>query len=133
MRDFNFLADDTLVDALLVEISSLMENLAARNTPGSIDLLGLPLSAACLSLLEQRLGTGEIRVTLTAAGKSEIHETSFSGVWWSSHADETGRVVAMLIEIALVPEILKTDIDDVRLSHRRLLDVTGSLQHRVSA
>jgi hydrogenase-1 operon protein HyaF len=132
MRDFNFLADDTLVDALLVEISGLMENLTARNISGSIDLLGLPLSAACLSLLEQRLGTGEIHVTLTAAGKSEIHETSFSGVWWSSHADETGRIVAMLIDVALVPELLKADIDDVRLSHRRLLEATGSTLSRVS-
>lgn len=126
MRDFNFLADDTLVDALLVEISGLMKNLATRNISGSIDLLGLPLSPACVALLERRLGTGEISVTLTAAGKSEIFETSFSGVWWSRHADETGRIVAMLIDVAFLPEILKADIDDVRLSHRRLLEVTGS-------
>jgi hydrogenase-1 operon protein HyaF len=133
MRDFNFLADDTLVDALLAEIAGLMENLAARNISGSIDLLGLPLSAACLALLEQRLGTGEITATLTAAGSSEIRETSFSGVWWSSHSDETGRIVAMLIDVALVPELLKADIDDVRLSHRRLLEATGSTLSRVSA
>ena len=133
MRDFNFLADDTLVDALLAEIAGLMENLAARNISGSIDLLGLPLSAACLALLEQRLGTGEITATLTAAGSSEIRETSFSGVWWSRHADETGRIVAMLIDVALVPEILKANTDDVRLSHRRLLDATGSFPHRRSA
>jgi hydrogenase-1 operon protein HyaF len=133
MRDFNFLADDTLVDALMAEIAGLMENLTARNISGSIDLLGLPLSAACLALLEQRLGTGEITATLTAAGSSEIRETSFSGVWWSSHADETGRIVAMLIDVALVPELLKADIDDVRLSHRRLLEATGSTLSRVSA
>lgn len=133
MRDFNFLADDSLVEALLAEISSLMENLVDRNISGSIDLLGLPLSAACLALLEQRLGTGEIKVTLTAAGKSEIYETSFSGVWWSSHADETGRVVAMLIDVAYVPEILKANIDDLRLSHRRLRDATGSKLRRASA
>lgn len=133
MRDFNFLADDTLVDALLAEIAGLMENLTARNISGSIDLLGLPLSAACLALLEQRLGTGEITATLTAAGSSEIRETSFSGVWWSSHSDETGRIVAMLIDVALVPELLKADIDDVRLSHRRLLEATGSTLSRVSA
>jgi hydrogenase-1 operon protein HyaF len=133
MRDFNFLADDTLVDALMAEIAGLMENLTARNISGSIDLLGLPLSAACLALLEQRLGTGEITATLTAAGSSEIRETSFSGVWWSRHADETGRIVAMLIDVALVPELLKADIDDVRLSHRRLLEATGSTLSRVSA
>jgi hydrogenase-1 operon protein HyaF len=133
MRDFDFLADDKMVEALLGEISGLMENLAIRNTSGSIDLLGLPLSAACLALLKKRLGTGEISATLTAAGKSEIHETGFSGVWWSNHADETGRIVAMLIDVAIVPNILKADIDDVRRSRRRLLDATGSLVHRISA
>jgi len=133
MRDFNFLADDSLVEALLTEISALMEDLVDRNIPGSIDLLGLPLSAACLALLAQRLGTGEIKVTLTAAGKSEIHETDFSGVWWSSHADETGRVVAMLIDVAYVPEILKANIDDLRRSNRRLRNTAGSPMRRASA
>ncbi len=133
MRNFNFLADDSLVEALLVEISALVENLIEHNISGSIDLLGLPLSAACLAFLEQRLGTGEISVTLTAAGKSEIHETGFSGVWWSSHADETGRVVAMLIDVAYVPEILKADVEDLRLSHRRLREAAGTMPHRASA
>jgi len=41
--------------------------------------------------------------------------------------------VAMLIDVALVPEILKADIEDVRLSHRRLQDLTGSFLHRASA
>jgi hypothetical protein len=39
----------------------------------------------------------------------------------------------MLIDVALVPELLKADIDDVRLSHRRLLEATGSTLSRVSA
>jgi hydrogenase-1 operon protein HyaF len=121
VRDFNFLADDGLVDALLVEIAALLQNLVVNKVSGTIDLLGLPLSAACLALLERRLGSGEVSATLTAAGKSELHETSFPGVWWSSHSDETGRVVAMLIEVAFVPEILLADVDDMRRGYDRLM------------
>jgi hydrogenase-1 operon protein HyaF len=133
MRDFNFLADDGLVEALLVEIAGLLQMLITGGVSGSIDLLGLPLSASCLAALEQRLGTGEVTATLTAAGKSEFRETSFPAVWWTNHADETGRIVAMLIEIALVPEILQAGIEDVRSGHRRLLAATNFNRQRESA
>jgi hydrogenase-1 operon protein HyaF len=131
MRDFNFLADDGLVDALLVEIAGLLQALINEGIGGSIDLLGLPLSASCLAALEQRLGTGEVTAVLTAAGKSEFRETDFPAVWWTNHADETGRIVAMLLDVSFIPQILLADIDDVRNGHRRLLGATNfSLQRR---
>jgi len=123
MKDFNFLADDTLVDALLAEIAGLLYRLIEDGVSGSIDLLGLPLSAACLASLEQRLGKGEMTAVLNASGKSEFRETSFAGVWWSSHEDETGQVAAMLIEVARVPRILLANHDDMRDGHRRLLEL----------
>jgi hydrogenase-1 operon protein HyaF len=125
MKDFNFLADDALVDALLTEIADLLHNLIAHQTPGCIDLLGLPLSAACLAALEQRLGCGEIMATLEASGISEIRETKFPGVWWISHADETGKIVAKLVEVAAVPEILHASRMDMVLGHARLLQATN--------
>ena len=132
-RDFNFLADDGLVDAILSEIAGLLQTLITDGHSGSVDLLGLPLSASCLAALEQRLGKGEITAILTAAGKSEFRETSFPGIWWSSHADETGRVAAMLIEVALVPQILLADLDDMRSGYQRLLEATNFSRHRKSA
>ena len=94
MTDFNFLADDGLVDALIVEIAGLLRRLIEDGEEGSIDLLGLPLSPSCLAALERRLGQGEIEVQLDAAGRSKIRETGFPGVWWTTHADEAGRVIA---------------------------------------
>jgi hydrogenase-1 operon protein HyaF len=125
MRDFDFLADDGLVDALLAEIAGLLDDLINNGEAGSIDLLGLPLSASCLALLARRLGEGEITAVLTAAGKSELRETSFAGVWWSSHADETGRVAALLIEVAFVPPILLAGIEDMRSGQQRLRAAAG--------
>jgi hydrogenase-1 operon protein HyaF len=117
-------ADDGLVDALLMEIAGRLASLVERGEASSIDLRGLPLSDMCLADLEQRLGRGEISVRLDAAGISEIHETGFSGVWWSRHADETGRVIAMLVEITAVPDILRTDPRDMVRSLQRLPDCT---------
>lgn len=133
MRDFTFLSDDGLVDAFLFEIAGLLQTLITKGTTGSIDLLGLPLSASCLASLEQRLGKGEISAVLSASGESEFRETSFPGVWWSSHADETGRIVARLIEVAFVPEIMLADVEDMRCGHRRLLEATNFSQQRKSA
>ena len=94
MTDFSFLADDSLVDALLMEVAGLLRGLIDRDEGGSIDLRGLPLSPSCIETLDRCLGQGEISVVLDAAGRSEIRETSLPGVWWTKHADGAGRVVA---------------------------------------
>jgi hydrogenase-1 operon protein HyaF len=125
MQNFNFLADDGLVDALLMEVADLLQALIAHRRSGAIDLLGLPLSASCLAALEQRLGKGEMTATLVASGTSEIRETNFPGVWWTSHADEAGRIVAMLIEVAEVPDILRASTPDIEHGRRRLLEMTN--------
>jgi hydrogenase-1 operon protein HyaF len=125
VKDFNFLADDGLVDALLMEVADLLRNLIEYQRPGSIDLLGLPLSASCLAAFARHLGEGEISISLRVSGESEIKETQFPGVWWTSHKDETGRVVAMLIEVAVVPEILRADPADMEQGYRRLADATN--------
>jgi len=125
MKDFNFLVDDGLVDALLMEVASLLQALITYQRPGSIDLLGLPLSAACLAALEQRLGHGEISACLSISGESVIRETKFPGVWWTSHVDETGRLAAMLIEVTEVPAILRAHKADMEHAHSRLLQATN--------
>jgi hydrogenase-1 operon protein HyaF len=114
MKDFNTSGDDGLVDALLAEVAGLLERLIVHREEGTIDLLGLPLSPASLAMLEQRLGHGEVDVRINACGLSEIHETRFPGVWWTQHADEDGRVVARLIEVAFVPNILRADVEDMK-------------------
>ncbi len=125
MTDFSFLADDVLVDALIMEIAGLLGRLIEDGETGSIDLLGLPLSESCLAALDRRLGQGEVKVRLDAAGHSEIRETAFPGVWWTRHNDEGGRVVAMLVEVTFVPAIVRADIDDMRLAYRRLPECTS--------
>jgi len=125
MKDFDFLGADGLVDALLMEVASLLQTLIAHQRPGSIDLLGLPLSPACLATLEARLGEGEIAATLQISGTSVIRETKFPGVWWTRHADETGRTVALLIEVAEVPEILRANRGDMALGLRRLSEAAN--------
>jgi hydrogenase-1 operon protein HyaF len=132
MKDFDFLAADRLVDALLMEVADLLQNLLSHQRAGTIDLLGLPLPAACLAMLEERLGGGEISAVLHVSGESQIRETAFPGVWWTRHADETGRVAALMIEVAEVPEILRASKADMEHGLRRLSEVTNFAQTRTA-
>jgi hydrogenase-1 operon protein HyaF len=125
MSDFNFLGGDALVDALLMEVAGLLRGLIDHGEDGTIDLRGLPLSPACIDALNERLGHGEITVLLSAAGRTEIHETKFPGVWWTRHEDEAGRIIAILIEVAVVPEILRAKSEDMKLGLERLVASTN--------
>jgi len=125
MTDFCAFADDGLVDALIMEIAGLLQRLITRGEVGSVDLLGLPLSQSCIAALDECLGRGEITVALDAAGRSDIRETGFPGVWWTRHEDEAGRLVAILIEVCFVPDILRAGIEDVARGAARLSACTN--------
>jgi hydrogenase-1 operon protein HyaF len=133
VKSLDFLADDGLVDALLMEVADCLRNFLDHRRPGTIDLLGLPLSPACLAALEARLGVGEISAVLRVSGESQIRETSFPGVWWTRHADEAGRVVALQIEVAEVPEIVRAGRSDMEYGLRRLGAATSFAQARQTA
>jgi hypothetical protein len=120
MTNYSFLGDDALIDALMMEIASLLRNFIDNREHGGIDLLGMPLSPECLAALEARLGSGEVTIRLDAAGRSESRETGFAGVWWTSHCDEAGRRVALLIEVAPVPDIVPPDICEIEGALSRL-------------
>jgi len=129
MTELASFADDGLVDALLMEVAGLLARLISHGESGAIDLRGLPLSSSCIGDLQRRLGTGEVSIQLAAAGRSDIHETGFPGVWWTRHADEAGRVIALLIEVTSVPGILLADAADMAQGLQRLPAATHVAAH----
>ncbi len=108
------------VAAILTEISSLLEKLAASGATSLIDLKSLPFSPGEYEQLRLTLGRGEVSARLDAIGMSEINETHFPGVWWVTHYNVEGDIVADLIEIAAVPNILFSQPEDVRAGLERL-------------
>lgn len=98
---------------LLHQIRYAMRQLLDGGGGTTIDLRGVPLTAAERERLFETLGQGEIRVRLEALGRSDIDETAFSGVWLITHYSESGEVVARLIEIARVPGLLAAPTGDI--------------------
>ena len=108
------------VAAILTEISSLLEKLAGNSETSLIDLKSLPFSPGEYEQLRLTLGRGEVSARLDAIGMSEIIETHFPGVWWVTHYNVEGDIVADLIEIAAIPNILQSQPEDVRAGLERL-------------
>jgi len=62
---------------------------------------------------------GDRAVVFDASGLSAVIESRFPGVWVVTHHDATGDVMSRLIEITLVPEILRSQVEELRDSHER--------------
>ena len=105
---------------LLRELAEQVRRLLDSGEPSAIDLSALPLTPADLDWLRDRLGSGEIAVTLQANGESTLNETACPGVWWVTHHNEQGAVTSQFIEVAFVPELVKAHPQDVAIGLEQL-------------
>jgi len=101
------------IRALLAEIVAHLEKLDASGETGMIDLHSMPFAPGEYEQLRQTLGQGEVSVRIEAIGPSEINETHFPGVWWVTHYNVEGDIIADTIEIAWIPEIIPSQPEDV--------------------
>lgn len=106
--------------SLFSEIAERLEALDERDETSSIDLRSIPLTQADLQDLEELLGRGEITVSLELAGKTEVWETEYSGVWWIRHRGGGERIATQTIEVSRIPEILMTHPVDVKSAASRI-------------
>ena len=105
---------------LLRELAEQVRRLLETGETSAIDLSALPMTPADLDWLREKLGSGEIAVTLQAGGESTLDETACAGVWWVTHRNEQGAVASQFIEVAFVPELVKAHPQDVAIGRERL-------------
>lgn len=105
---------------LLRELAEQVKRLLATCEPSAIDLSALPLTPADLDWLRDKLGNGEIAITLQANGESTLDETACPGVWWVTHHNEQGAVASQFIEVAFVPELVKAHPQDMAIGLEKI-------------
>jgi hydrogenase-1 operon protein HyaF len=105
---------------LLRELADQVKHLLDTGEPSAIDLSALPLTPADLDWLHDKLGEGEIAVTLQANGESTLNETACPGVWWVTHHNEQGAIISQFIEVTFVPELVRAQRQDVAIGHEQL-------------
>lgn len=107
---------------ILFEVLHALEALLESGEPSIIDLRSIPLAPGEEETILETLGQGEVHARLNALGPSEIIETRYAGVWLITHYNDEEAIVSRFIEITKLPDILKSQDEDmsnalVKLAH----------------
>jgi hydrogenase-1 operon protein HyaF len=108
------------VQPILHEIRHALGKLLQTGENSIIDLRSIPLAPGEEETIIDTLGHGEVRAHLDALGPSEIVETRFAGVWLITHYNEENSVIGRFIEITELPDILKSQTEDIAYSLNEL-------------
>jgi hydrogenase-1 operon protein HyaF len=122
---FNIQIGDDLtrnVEPLLHEIGHALQELAESGRTGIIDLRSIPLAPGEEDRIVATLGEGEVQARIDALGPSEITETRYAGVWLVTHYNDEQEIIGRFIEITAMPEILRSQDEDIRQACIRLGD-----------
>jgi len=113
------------IEPLLHEIRHALSLFLNVGATSCIDLRSIPLAAGEEARIVEALGKGEARAEITSAGRSELTETLFPGVWLVRHFNEQGEIQGCFIEITSVPPILCSQIADIEDGLARLKSRLG--------
>jgi len=98
---------------ILFEVRHALEELIDSGETSIIDLRSIPLAPGEEESIIETLGHGEVHARLEALGPSEIIETRYAGVWLVTHYNDEEEIVSRFIEITPLPEILKSQDEDM--------------------
>jgi hydrogenase-1 operon protein HyaF len=98
---------------VLHEVRHALERLIVTGESTKIDLNSLPFGPGDEERLQALLGTGEVRATIDALGPTLVQESAIPGVWLVDYHNSEGQRLALHIEISTIPEILRTQREDL--------------------
>jgi len=110
---------------ILFEVRHALEELLDSGKTSIIDLRSIPLAPGEEETILKTLGQGEVHAHLSALGPSEIYETRYAGVWLITHYNEEEAIVSRFIEITKLPDILKSQQEDMSYA---LAELTQALE-----
>lgn len=105
---------------VLHEIRHALQTLRDGGEPTIIDLTAMPFAPGDEDRLLAALGEGEVNATVSAIGDSLLRETAYSGVWLVEHRTPDDVRIALHVEVAEVPFLLRTPKEDMDDALRRL-------------
>jgi len=108
------------VQPVLHEIRHALRNLLENGETHIIDLRSIPLAPGEEDRILESLGHGELHARLDALGPSEIIETQYAGVWLVTHYNQSDSIIGRFIEITVLPDILKSQRQDMLHALERL-------------
>ena len=101
------------VKPILHEIRHALDKLLSSGESTMIDLRSIPLAPGEEDSIIETLGQGEVQARLDVLGPSQIYETKYAGVWLVTHYNDSDNIVSRFIEITELPDVLKSQREDV--------------------
>ena len=106
---------------VLKDIAAALPLLVKSAAVHVIDLKQLPrMTPATYQYLKDALSTGEVSAVVNADVVVEIQETRYPGVWWLTHLNEKRDIMTEMIEISMIPSILKPHRVEILEGQKRL-------------
>ena len=98
---------------VLLEIEQALQDLIETGSDTVIDLTAMPFSEQDEQDLRALLGRGEVTATVDTFGPTLVQETHYPGVWLVEHQDAEQRRLTLHLEVARIPNLLMTPVDDL--------------------
>jgi hydrogenase-1 operon protein HyaF len=98
---------------ILHEVRHGLHRLHDSGEPTLIDLHALPFGPGDEERLLELLGRGEVEARIDALGATRVWETAFPGVWLIDHRNAQDERLALHIEVSSIPEILRSQREDI--------------------
>lgn len=105
---------------ILHEIRHGLHRLSETGEATIIDLRAIPFGPGDEERLLALLGRGEVEAHLDALGPTRVWESAFPGVWVVDHRNAQDERLVLHIEVSSVPEILRSQVEDVADALTRL-------------
>lgn len=98
---------------ILHEVRHALGRLIATGETTQIDLEAIPFGPGDLERLTALLGAGEVSATIAALGPTLIQETAIPGVWLVDYRNSDDERLALHVEVATIPGILRVQPEDL--------------------
>jgi hydrogenase-1 operon protein HyaF len=105
---------------ILHQVRHALARLAESGERTVIDLQAIPFGPGDEEQLLRVLGQGEVSAEIRALGPTRVSETAYAGVWLVDYRDSEEARLALQIEVAEIPDILKSPVEDVAEAAERL-------------
>lgn len=99
---------------ILHEIRHGLKRLVANGESTKIDLHSIPFGPGDEEQLLAMLGKGEVEANVDALGPTRVWESAIHGVWLVDYRNLDEKRLALHIEIAAVPDLLRAQPQDIQ-------------------
>jgi len=105
---------------IMAEVIERNRTFVQRNKTHVINLSLLPVNAADMRWLVEKLGYGGVTILSRGYGNCRITRTQLQHVWWVQYFNSMDTLILNTLEVTTIPEVACAAAEDISASQERL-------------